>query len=102
MTKIPFLTGTVSLTSSLSLEQLAHKISKELSIDLKQDTNGLYEEVPTYYGDTLGLRLAVMDIGDGYVVSLVPNIKPSLAGIDTEDINVTLLLAHLLSNITAM
>jgi hypothetical protein len=49
------------IASNLSLEQLAHKISQILNISLQKDIDGRYEEIPAYFTEALGLRVALLD-----------------------------------------
>src|SRR4051812_5840010 len=99
--KIPYLFGTVSFASSLALEGIALILSNALGINFKKDTEGLYEEIPAYYANVLGLRLAIMPANSEqpeYVLDVLPRSRIIRSDL-REEINITAFLETLLSKI---
>jgi hypothetical protein len=58
--RVPYPIGTVYISSSLALADVAERVSKLLGVELKEDMDGEYEEFPAYFGNVLKLRFAVM------------------------------------------
>ncbi len=58
---VAFLTGAVAFTSDLPLAATAARLAEALSVPLAEDTEGIYEEIPAFYSNVLGLRVAISE-----------------------------------------
>jgi hypothetical protein len=96
---IPWLVGTVLLTSTLPLDEIAKRISRKLDVELSEDVDGIYEEVPAYYTDVLGLRIVVQQGYDGYVLDVHPQFHTFLEGNAFEKIDFSAFLRVLVLDI---